>query len=521
LGDTWTEAGSIASPDFDAITSTSLQGAALYYSLAADVALCHITNPLDLGEDGGLFSMSNPTTARLDDFNNFERKSTITDLASSARMYELSSYLVAQVVQDGAQRIYTIAPEVNILQGVTAASASHKLGASAAAAVSLDNPGGVYSYDGVANTHLVGPNKEVTIYMGYGAAREKVFYGLIDKINASSFPQKLAFSCRDMGKKALDGSIFNASGQHTVTFANEQAEAIFITLGTWAGFTDIRVEVSGVTIDSKTWNWAKYVDAFNWLCDMTGFDWHVDNEGVLWFKKRATNVPRSEDEEHVLVLDEGEYKGTLDHHPILEGSYAIKNVVEDMTYTKDTDYTLDLATGELVAVAGGALASGGTIHPKYTYPRHVFQEGVNLTVLEGYTIDDKPLFYKIFAYGKDSTGEPISATWTMTTNTYNVLESKHRRIKIDCAVTQTQLQAIVDRAGDDMLRTARVCKCKVIGMPTLKAGDCVQIIESSTTISEIYRVTEVTHTFSSSGEPLSTTFTTYHYGYAPIVEGGS
>jgi hypothetical protein len=521
-GDSWTSAGNFGGTGFDSLVDPSLQGASAFYDEKTDSVLVHLTHPFggSPGEEGGLFVLTNPTTARIDAPSNFERLSSITDLglALSARVYSLGSTPVVHLEQDSAQRIYSFEPDVSELQGIKSISVNHKLGSASAATITLDNPAGVYSYDGAENLHKIGPNKEVTIYMGYGADQEKVFYGLIDRISEQSFPQALVISARDMGKKAMDGMITDASGYLTVTFANASPEAIFNTLAGWAGYSTVVVETSGITIESKTWNGAKFVDAFNWLCDIAGFDWTCDTDGIIYFKKRATNTPRSEAEEHALVLDEGEYKCTLEHHPILESSYTIKNVAEDTAYTKDTDYTLDLATGDLVAVAGGALASGGMIHPKYTYPRFVFQEGVTLKKLNSYSIDDKPLFYKIYAVGKDSDGAALLATWVMSSNPWNVLETKRKRVQVDGIVTQAELQKIVDAIGADMLQKARSVKCTGIGVPTVIDGDCIQNIESSSTMSEIYRVTNVTHTFN--GE-MATNFTCYHYGYAPIVEGGS
>lgn len=526
-GDTWTEVGNIESPYFDDITATTVQGVCFYYEELTDTVVAHITYPYT--NDAGSFILENSTSARLDDLTNFVRIASFSNLTfygggtnNSGRIYSVGGKLAIQAINNTLEQVIYHAEIIpGSIRNVKSVTVVQAVGQAGGSTVELDNKGGVYSYDGSENLHKIGPNESVTVHLGYGAYLEKVFYGIIDRITEKSPPQSMTIVARDRCKLALDGTAIRPTdGFRTFSFVAMTLEDVFATLAGWAGYTDINTDVTGIDIDLLTLTWSTYADAFGQLCDLCAFDWWVDVEGAIYFRMRASNEPRVMDEEHTLILDGSDYVCTLDKTPILSGSDVLTDTAGTTTYTRYTDYTINLATGRVVSVAGGALASGGTVRADYTHPRHSFSEGDEMTSI-AYTITDVDLYYKVVAYGLQAGANPddapvaIKATYTLTSQLFNVQINKIKKLDIEGIVKQAQLQKISDTVGGQMRYRCRYVEVTAIAVPTVKVGDCVQIEETSTTISEIYRVSDLNYTFEKDKLPMME-FKAYYAGYAPI-----
>lgn len=65
-----------------------------------------------------------------------------------------------------------------------------------------------------------------------------------------------------------------------------------------------------------------------------------------------------------------------------------------------------------------------------------------------------------------------------------------------------------------MIRRVREVNFSAVAVPWLQPGDCVQVIEYASTISEIYRITSIDLELDPEGFIM--TCAAYHYGYAPI-----
>jgi len=140
---------------------------------------------------------------------------------------------------------------------------------------------------------------------------------------------------------------------------------------------------------------------------------------------------------------------------------------------------------------------------------YVFKEGEDIISL-GYTIDDNDLYSKIIVYGKDINDAVITATKDYVSKAYyKVLSQKIMKIDASDANTIAQCQAIADRAEMLMRSRVREVSFAAVAVPWLQIGDVIQVIESSTTISELYRVTDLSTTQDSGGYTMQ--ITCYHH----------
>ena len=143
---------------------------------------------------------------------------------------------------------------------------------------------------------------------------------------------------------------------------------------------------------------------------------------------------------------------------------------------------------------------------------HVFEEGVNIESIM-YEVDDSDLYYEIAVFGQKDEDTTISASWRMdsTVNRFNVLPGKVMKVDIEGIVTQEYLQQIANNMAVNMLNRARKVSITAPMVPHLDIGMCVQIIESSSTISEAYRVTDLT--FNHEPGKATMSLSGYHFGY--------
>ena len=143
-----------------------------------------------------------------------------------------------------------------------------------------------------------------------------------------------------------------------------------------------------------------------------------------------------------------------------------------------------------------------------------FVEGVDIIQL-GYDIDDKDLYYSVAVYGKDANDAVIYYAATLPqTGYWNIPSGKVMRIDAPDADTSAKCQAIADKAIYLMQTRARQVRFSTIGIPHLQRGDFIQVTEASSTISEIYRITDIS---TSQGPDGYTMELTCYYHAAPGV----
>ena len=128
-------------------------------------------------------------------------------------------------------------------------------------------------------------------------------------------------------------------------------------------------------------------------------------------------------------------------------------------------------------------------------------------------MDDTDIYYGVVAYGVNSDGNGIKGEYYQTSQIFNVQTNKLYKIDVEGVSTVSQLEDIAERVGLASRFRARYADVKAIAVPTVKLGDCVQIIESSSTVSEIYRITELSYSYE---KQMLMQFRAYFVGYAPI-----
>ncbi len=146
-----------------------------------------------------------------------------------------------------------------------------------------------------------------------------------------------------------------------------------------------------------------------------------------------------------------------------------------------------------------------------------FVEGVDIISL-GYDIYDKDLYYAVAVYGKAADDSVIYYAVQFPQAVYwNIPSGKVMRIDAPDADTQAKCEIIADKAIYLMQTRARQVQFESIGIPHLQIGDFIQVTESSTTISEIYRITDISTTQTSGEGAKYTMNLTCYYHAAPEV----
>ena len=391
-------------------------------------------------------------------FNNLDNlldSSTLAELPLAITNAEIRDHMYVDLVDDtlllAAEHVMIgIKPIKNMLQAKKIDTQRQK-GMAGGLTIDFDNKKGILAPDGLANEHLLWPNKEIIVEQGYGDELLQTFKGYIDSISMQANGQQadISISARDSLKRALDQTITTNLGDHVITALDTTVEALWTDLATMAGLTIGVVEETGITLSEKVFSWETYGDAFSFLDELVGFETVCDWEGKTHFRR--------------------------DGRP----------------------ETVDIAW--------------------------TFREGEDIIQL-GYEINDRDLYRQVIVHGKktviDSQGKEVDEVIEVIKDVpnadyYNILPHKILKIDAPDADTVAKCEIIADKAIYLMTTRARIVQFQSIGIPHLERGDFIEVIESSTTISEIYRITDITTT--QTPETYTINITCYHHA-APEVE---
>jgi len=133
---------------------------------------------------------------------------------------------------------------------------------------------------------------------------------------------------------------------------------------------------------------------------------------------------------------------------------------------------------------------------------YTFAEGEDLFEIS-YEISDADIYTRIYVEGRDEDGKPITATALLDESQYALSLQKTLFINANDIVTTTaNCQTLANYEAAQVATKARNVTIKVIGNPWIQIGDAIQVTETSSTISEIYRVLEITHSMDADGSPI-------------------
>ncbi len=132
-----------------------------------------------------------------------------------------------------------------------------------------------------------------------------------------------------------------------------------------------------------------------------------------------------------------------------------------------------------------------------------FTEGVDIFSLE-YELDDEELYRTIVVWSGDENRDVIKSSGVWPAADYNNVLAKKTMIvnASDIVTDQAGADAMVLAISNGITPKVRNVDFVVVGNPYLQIGDLIQVTETTTWISEYYRITEISHQLNSTGSPI-------------------
>ncbi len=418
----------------------------LYYDKAANVMY-----RISAAVSGSyIWKLDNPTSNRMPEFSNWQQYAYVDSNEETAvQIVELPSKNIAISWCDGPSRTIILGIKYirKSLQAKRIVTQRQK-GMAGGLTIDFDNKIGILAPDGEINEHLLWPNKEIIVEQGYGQELLQTFKGTIDSISMQADGQQadISISARDSLKRALDQTI-------TASLGEEEVHVI----------TALDTTVEALWID---------------LATMAG-----------------------------LTI------GTVEE----TGITLSEKLFSWETYGDAFSFLEELVGFETVCDWDGVVHFRRDGRPEEIEVAYTFREGVDIIQI-GYEINDKDLYRQVVVHGKKTivvdekeVDEVIEVKKDVpNADYYNILPHKILKIDASDADTIAKCEIIADKAIYLMTTRARIVQFQSIGIPHLERGDFIQVIESSTTISEIYRITDITTIQTS--ESYTMDITCYHHG---------
>lgn len=163
----------------------------------------------------------------------------------------------------------------------------------------------------------------------------------------------------------------------------------------------------------------------------------------------------------------------------------------------------------------GKLRFRPVTYPENPTPAYEFVAGVDIFSL-GYKISDAEVYRDVVVTAQDTDGNTVSAKATWSAADYYGLPA-HKTLLVtagDMVNTEAGCLEIAQRLCTAMNSKPRQVQFVAVGIPNLQIGDCIQVTEASSTISEIYRVYDFEHQFDAEGSPVfATAIKCYWYAH--------
>lgn len=183
------------------------------------------------------------------------------------------------------------------------------------------------------------------------------------------------------------------------------------------------------------------------------------------------------------------------------------------SYADAIDWLADISNSCWRVDELGVLHFTRDVMPASPATAYSFAEGEDIISL-GYLISDEQLYYTATVYGVDANDAVIKASANFGAPlTYGLFSQKVLKIDAPDADTVAKCQEIADRTVALMLCRCRVVDFAAIAVPWLQVGDFIQVTETTSTISELYRITNISLNQDPGGFVMA--ITCYWYGEVP------
>lgn len=328
---------------------------------------------------------------------------------------------------------------------------SRSKGSASQLSVQFENTGGKYAPDPAgAWHHIIWPNNTVAAKLGYGDYLPQVFSGLADDVDMETPPQMISVTARDPSKKVLDQ----------------------MCQWTW----------DGVTYYDGAWASQDPEGIFVALATMAGFA-----EADIVYDMTGITIP--------------EFK------------------FNQQTYADLIQKLAEMSGCEWYCDEQGKIYFKLVTYPEAT-PAYSFVAGVDIFSL-GYKISDAEIYRDVVVTAQgpqDESGDSetisVRAEWSAA-DYYGLPPHKTLHVTAsDIVQDEAGCLEIANRMLLAMTTKPRQVQFVAVGIPNLQIGDCIQVTEASSTISEIYRVYDFEHQYDAEGSPVfATAIKCYWYAH--------
>lgn len=343
-----------------------------------------------------------------------------------------------------------------------------------------------------------------------------LFSGYVDTVVMNvDKSSTMKVSCRDPGCILLDNMIpKDEYGERWLSYSNMDVGAIIRDLVIKAGFSEedvAGIDVNtGIVIDIEFEN-STFADCIATLTEICGYEFFFDENGKAILRKPFATTP-----EATLTLT---FTNAINYYylgfgidtfsVIIPKSEVVKSANGTQRYYCDVDYTIDYAKKTIFRTPNSSIPIGEEIKVSFKHTAYHFKQGEDLYSIS-YQISRNQVYGEIKANGYGVDASYFNPAPTYYGVTKNKVLMVPQNIYLD---DEQQVRDMVNRLGFSMIRTYRKAEIVGVGIPWLQFGDCLQITDDVTTISEIYRITAIS--FYMEKGMLYTRCRTYYYDHSP------
>jgi len=358
------------------------------------------------------------------------------------------------------------------------------------------------------------PGKRIQVALGYGTELVEAFTGAIDEatFNATPSGYTVDLDCRDLGWKLIDVQMTteDPDDPYYVEYYDLDVSEIVRAALIAAGFASetLVIDTSGVMLDIEFIR-QTYADLIEWAVDVTGFQFYISETGIPHFIQPTDKYPNAENESHMCVPG---VTITLHNKPVIENSQVVKSALTGgTTYEKDIDYSIDYALGTITPLVGGGMPSDQTFYVTYVFSAWTFKNGEDIFNLT-YSLTRRNQYSKIIVEGEGCIGswEKPTAYWDTHEIAPNVVLFVNKAELLE----DEECEAMATKLAIDMQRRYGPVEFAAVAVPWLQVGDCIQVIEYSSTVSEIYKIVSLELDYTTTGSTML--IRCYHFGYGAI-----